>query len=62
MGYIRPNDPKNSSYESYLKCLEQYEAKVGYKSEEPLKKRPKLRKNSQNCPKFRLLADFWSLF
>ena len=44
MGYIWPIDPQNGSFESYHKCLEYYEAKVGYKLKEPLKKSPKLRK------------------
>ena len=44
MGSIGPIDPKNSSYESYHKCLEYYEAKVRYKWKENLKKGPKLRK------------------
>ena len=44
MGYIWPINLKNSSNESYHKCLEYYEAKVGYEWKEPLKKSPKLRK------------------
>ena len=42
IGYIWPIDHKNSSYESYHKCLRYYEAKVGYKWKEPLKKSQKL--------------------
>ena len=46
MGFIWTIDPKNSSYGSFHKFLEEYEAKIESNCKTPFKKNPKYLKKS----------------